>query len=127
MSQAHPTSPAIYLIGTQTLKAGGAAATISGVVVSLVEGGSSVAVGTITEGVSDLLKSTTKDGLGGVIASLGGFNTQAPPRTTSISLGGNDGFPQNGTAFIGSGVKARTTVWLWGFSLGTTLVAVGLL
>lgn len=109
--------------GSQTLVAGGSAITISGTVVSLQSGGSSVVIGgATTEALSAFLGSTTTTGsLGGVIASIGGYATSsesAGSSSTGLST-------YNGTAFTGKATKREAaSVWSWGLCLGAGIVGV---
>lgn len=105
-----------YLVADQTLVAGGPPITISGTMVSLEAGGQRVVVGSSTEAIASFLSQnsglvgvqTTSQGIGGIIASLGGFTTPeisaAPtdgyvgPIVSGTSAG--DGY--NGTMFLGA-------------------------
>lgn len=64
LSAAFPTSVSEYLVGSQTLVAGGPAITVSGTVISLVSGGGAVVVGETTEPLSQFLASTTSQSQG---------------------------------------------------------------
>jgi hypothetical protein len=124
-----------YLVGTQTLKAGGPAITVSGTVISLESGGSSVVVGEKTEALTVLLGAPTPtgnsnaietpgQGLGAIIASLGGFTT---PVSTSSSTTGYPGF--NGTVFTGGSypMDGEWSSWITGSMFGLVLVGVWML
>jgi len=122
------STTAEYLVGTQKLKAGGPAITILGTAVSLMPDGSNVVVGKVTEALSVFLGSATTtvhDGLGGVIATIGGFTTQSTMVATSYLQIGGDGEGYNGTMFLGSGERLRRNMWAWGFLLGGALLGVG--
>ena len=103
-----------YLVGSQTLIAGGAAITISGTVISLLAGGESVVVGgTKTEGLKELLgpSPTTVHGVGEIVATIGGF---------AIGTSGKGGFGGGGdneTVFFGKASlgKGRGSIWFAGF------------
>lgn len=113
-----------YVVAYQTLVPGGPAITVSGTVVSLQTGGSRVVVGGKTEALSDFLgPSMTEVGLGGIIATIGGFET-----TTSVSSSSNlqvsvsGGY--NGTMFLGGTERSRQrrNGWLLGLMVGVGLV-----
>lgn len=131
ISSVFPTPKSAILFGSQTLKAGAPPITLSGTVVSLMEGGSSIVVGTVTQAVSAFLgnagATTAYNGLGGVIASLGGFATPVTSSTTNSLVGSAaveyNGY--NGTTFLGGGQKITSSIWIWGFTLGGGLLAVG--
>jgi uncharacterized protein YodC (DUF2158 family) len=121
-----------YLVGTQTLKAGGPAITVSGTVISLANGGSSVLVDGKTEALTALLGAATPtgnpsaietpgQGLGAIIASLGGFATPASTSSTTI---GYIGF--NGTVFTGGSYSMKRVrgSWIMGSAFGLVLVGV---
>jgi hypothetical protein len=127
----------VYVLGSQTLQAGGAAVTASGTVLSLLADGSSVVVGGTTTiaasaasawlGKSGTLATVTQtvSGLGGIIASLGGFEGSEPEvvsATTSIAnsssyegpaFNGTTAFPWNGTTFTGAGVPRAGASMCW--------------
>jgi hypothetical protein len=124
-----------YLVGTQTLKAGGPAITVSGTVISLASGGSSVLVDGKTEALTALLGAATPtgnpnaietpgQGLGAIIASLGGFAT---PVSTSSTTIGYTGF--NGTVFTGGSYSMKRVrgSWILGSAFGLVLVGVWML
>jgi hypothetical protein len=124
-----------YLVETQTLIAGGPAITVSGTVISLVSGGSSVVVGGMTEALTVLLGAPTPtgnpnatetpgQGLGAIIASLGGFAT---PVSTSSSSTVYPGF--NGTVFTGGShsMNGEWPSWITGSILGLALVSIWML
>ena len=117
-----------YLIGSQTLVAGGSAITISSsIVVSLMSGGQSVVVEgsstTETLAVTAAFISTegvanpSETGIGGAIVSIGGFTT-----STSAN-GGNGSAAFTGLTVQGVGMKAIVvqdlTAWIiiWGTSM----------
>jgi hypothetical protein len=116
-----------YIVASvsQTLKAGAPAITVSGTLVSLQGGGSSVVLGeSTTEALSAFLGSTTTSGLAGIIATIGGFETSTIGSTTSST--GVSTF--NGTVFTGNAMKGDVwSVWSWGTMLGAGIVVVGLL
>ena len=124
-------SSAEYLVGTQTLKAGGPAITASGKAISLASGGSIVVVDGITEAFTALLGAATPtgnpsatttpgQGLGGIIASVGGFAT---PITTSEGTAAGGGF--NGTVFTSASnlMKESRSNWVMWWMLGIVAVA----
>lgn len=135
-----------YLIGSQTLSAGGVATiSISGsaVQVSLLPGGASVVVGGTTTAPASILisegaKSTevlvTETGLGGIIASVGGFvgSTTSASITQSpyVSVPSSSGMSAyNGTTFTGSASlvsRREGNVWVawWGLVLGFGTIGV---
>lgn len=86
-----PLSPFVattseHTVASQKLVSGGAAITISGTVMSLQEGGSSV-VGGKTEALSASLGSSTmEDGLGGIIATIGPLRVRTRLRVVSCRL-----------------------------------------
>ena len=95
-----------YVVGSQTLKAGGPAITVSGTVVSLLSGGLSAVVGGTTTvaaaavaGAKQTLvtetQATGQVSLGGVIASVGGFTGAG---SGSGSGGGTGGINTKTTA-----------------------------
>lgn len=110
-----------YVVASQTLIPGGPAITVSGTVVSLLTGGSSVVVGGKTEALSAFLgPSTTEMGLGGIIATIGGFES---PKSTSTSpssyvqVSASGGY--NGTMFLGGVERSRgRSVWVMGVMVG---------
>jgi len=90
-----------YLLASQTLVAGGPAITVSGVAVSLQNGGESVVVGSSTLAIESFAASETSSGLGGIIASIGGFTSD----TVGVSPTG-----YNGATFTGAAVNSRKRV-----------------
>jgi hypothetical protein len=88
-----------YLVGSQTLEAGGSAITISGSVLSLLPGGSNVildgtttAVSVLSGATSTILTASAATGeidLGGVIASVGGFASVGVGGSVDGDEGGN--------------------------------------
>jgi hypothetical protein len=119
-----------YVLGSQTLVAGGAPLTISGTVVSLELGGQSVVVAGSTEAMAAFWKqntglagpiATSSAGLGGIIATLGGFAT---PTSTSVGYTGPMVGEYNGTVFLGSAVNNQNNVLLAGCLLGFASLAV---
>jgi hypothetical protein len=121
---AFPTSISEYLVGSQTLVAGGPAITVSGTVISLVKGGSSVVVGGTTQALSAILASATSQsqGLGGIIASLGGFVTPAPTPVSTTRY-----VDYNGTVFTGGCSRYGEGNPFLGLLLGMGTVAVVML
>jgi hypothetical protein len=105
-SSLSPSSPVLeIIIEDQTLKAGGPAITVSGTVMSLETGGYTVVVGGKTEPVSELVGTSTTKGLGGIIASLGGF-AETPTLSSTQPTGTQiEGF--NGLIFTGNGPRTR--------------------
>jgi hypothetical protein len=118
-------------VGSQTLVAGAAAVTISGSVVSLQSGGSSVVVGSKTEALSVLLagSTTTVKGIGGIIATIGGFGAQSSvrPSTSTTSYGQVGGSNYNGTIFLGGGSVSRGDIGFWGMGSILVLSLLGVL
>jgi hypothetical protein len=123
-----------YVLGSQTLVAGGAAITVSSsIVLSLLSGGQSVvvegssttetlaitAVFTSTEGV---LETGTSTGLGGVIVSIGGFSTP-----TSTSVAGNGTAEYTGITFQGAGSRTKHVESLGVLVIGAGVAMLGIL
>lgn len=117
-----------YLIASsQTLIAGAAAITVSGALVSLEAGGSSVVIGgwTKTEPLREflgveatLVAEGAISGLGGIIQSIGGFAASTPLAGASGSAS------QNGTVFISAVSRAaEASILLAGFVLGSVATA----
>lgn len=108
------------IVGSQTLVAGGPAITISGSIVSLETGGASVVVGTETQPLASFLgfSTSTSNGIGGIIVTLGGFNTQSTPTNSYIQVGGTG--ISNGTTFVGKGyiTRGERSIWMIGLGLG---------
>jgi hypothetical protein len=102
------TSVAGFLIGSQTLVAGGAPITVSGTVISLLPGGSSVVVAGTTQGVS--------------VLSSDGAKSTIVAETLYTSA------PFNGTIIIGLATNLRgpfeQQVWAVGIMLGTLLITI---
>lgn len=146
------TSEVEYLIGSQTLSVGGiATVSISGstMQVSLLAGGSSVVIGgtttmpasmLISEGAKSTEVLVTETGLGGIIASLGGFatrsagatNTNTSPSPYVFAPGASGVSAFNGTIFTGSASsisRREDTLWVawWRLLLGLGTVGVVLL
>lgn len=131
------TSEVEYIIGSQTLSAGGVATlSISGsaVQVSLLAGGSSVVIGgtttmpagiLISEGAKSTEVPVTETSVGGIIASIGGFLTSSSTSQTSPSST-TAGF--NGATFTGSGSLAyrKEGFWVawWGLLFGIGVFGV---
>ena len=135
----------VFGMGTaaQTLEAGGAAIAVSGTVMSLLPGGSSVVVGGQTvaasvlvgEGArSTVLTGSVIAGLGGIIASLGGFGgietAGSASRTSSgiASLTGAATF--NGTMFSGRAARRLEIglgIWANGLIGGMFIINIILL
>jgi hypothetical protein len=105
------TSVAGFLIGSQTLVAGGAPFTVSGTVISLLPGGSSVVVAGTTQGVS--------------VLSSDGAKSTIVAETLYTSA------PFNGTVIIGLATNLRgpfeQQVWAVGIMLGTLLITIGII
>ena len=136
------TVEAEWVIASQTLIAGGAAITVSGTVMSLLPGGSSVVIGgTKTIDASALVgasktlitETTAEAGLGGIIASLGGFGGRSST-TASTSASSSTSSPGiNGTVqvFTGQGGMGRRDwlhwTYIWGLLFGTGVVGTGVL
>jgi hypothetical protein len=93
------------IIEGQTLIEGGPAITVSGTVMSLETGGYTVVVGGKTEPVGELVGTSTTTGLGGIIASLGGFGET--PTTSSTQTTGTQTAGFNGLIFTGNGHRTR--------------------
>lgn len=131
-----------YIIGgTQTLAAGSSAITVSGTEISLDPGGETVVIGgSSTVALSAFLSAESGDvrtttgtelGIGGIIASLGGFGPPDPSPTTtdlsgSIEVGGN------GTLLVFTGAGSREGgrggdlyVWALGLVLSVGVWGVG--
>jgi len=108
------TTPAFIIAGSHTLVAGGPVITVSGQVASLQSGGASVVVGGKTEVLSAFLGSSTTStevgGLGGIIATIGGFG---PEISTGIAGGG-----YNGPAYVGGSQCLKVWDNLWVGLLG---------
>ena len=110
-----------YVVGSQTLATGAAAITISGSAASLKSDGSSVVVGSETEALSVLLggSTTTVKGIGGIIATIGGFGTQSNASLSTIPTSyvqvGGSGY--NGTIFLGRGSVSKGEINVWGIGL----------
>jgi len=146
------TSEVEYLIGPQTLVPGGVATVSmsgSAVQVSLLAGGSSVVIVgpdgkktmpasvLIGEGATSTEVLVTETGLGGIIASVGGFAGATTEAVTSQSLyvlvpGASTVGAFNGTIFTGEGSsisRRERSVWVawWGLLLGLGAVSVVLL
>lgn len=125
-----------YLIGGQTLKAGGQAITVSGTEVSLELNGQTVVVAGSTEplgsfwaqntGLVGYVESTSQ-GLGGIIATLGGFAT---PTSTLMGYTGpeytgtatNSGY--QGPMFFGAATRQNVDVLLVGIAVGAVALLV---
>lgn len=121
---AQVTTEQVYVLGSQTLDAEGAAVTVSGTVLSLAADGSSIVIGGTTTiavaAASELLGKSqtvaqTGNGLGGIIASLGGFenpetavvfatSTANISSSETLPFNGATAVPWNGTMFTGAGV-----------------------
>ena len=125
-----------YIIGSQTLVAGGSAITVSGTVISLDPDGQSVVIGGTTEPATAALgiytatggsETTSEMGLGAVIMTIGGFG-QDPPVTSNLTTSSTTGF--NGLVFTGGGsgscIDARY-VWIMGMIVLAFLLGVGAL
>jgi hypothetical protein len=146
VSGAYSTEAALVL-GTgsvaQTLKPGGSAITVSGTVISLLVGGSSAVVGGKTVAASVLVAQGAKatvvteavtTGLGGIIASLGGFTstgTKVETKTGVTNAGQSTATSQagfNGTVFTGVGL-GRSEAWmgLWGTSTLMGICIMGMI
>jgi hypothetical protein len=114
-------------VGSQTLVDGAPAITISESVVSLHSGGSSVVVGSKTEALSELLggSTTTVPGIGGIIATIGGFGdlSSASPSTSTTSYVQAGGSGYNGTMFLGRGSSSKD-VWRIELVIVSSLVMV---
>lgn len=126
-----PSSPAAYVIGSQTLVAG-AAATISGTVVSLQAGGSSVVIGGTTAALSQYLAVPTSVIVGGQTQALSAFLAEitgaaslvvaGTTRAISLVQGASSGAP------VSVVVGGSTTVALTQFlasATGDASVVVG--
>jgi hypothetical protein len=123
-----------YIIGSQTLVAGGSAITVSGTVVSLDPGGQSVVIGGTTEPATAALgiytatggsETTSEMGLGAVIMTIGGFGQDPPEASTTSSTAGF-----NGLVFTGGGSGSRADaryVWITGITVLAFLLRVGAL
>ncbi|KAE9372702.1 hypothetical protein N431DRAFT_536653 [Stipitochalara longipes BDJ] len=104
-----------YLFGTQTLSAGGSAITVDGTAMSLMIGGSSLVVGSRTEGASVLVGGTPsrhETEIGGALQQTG---TQPPASGTSTSTGGT------------SRQRGDRWTWILGALIGGWIIAVGFL
>jgi hypothetical protein len=115
------STPEFIVAGSQTLKVGGAAITVSGTVVSLLPGGSSVVAGSSTEALSKFLGASTTEvevGIGGIVQTMGGFAVPTPsPSKSAVQYQGGNG-SYNGTIFA-SGARRRMNVdWLMGIMVG---------
>lgn len=121
-----------YIVEGKTLVAGASAIAVSGEFVSLDPDGKSVVIdgpsGRTTEPLSQFLGPSTtiaetSQGLGGVIASLGGF-VEEP--ATDTGHGGSeatatamDGSSHNVTEFLGRGTNLRASShWMSGLLVG---------
>jgi hypothetical protein len=116
------TSTPEYIIGTQTLKAGGPAITVSGTVMSLLPGASSVLVGTSTVAVGDLTGAMTTEvpGIGGIIMTIGGYGYATDTKSSATASGSGNYSNYNGTMFYGGAGKMESSksTWVLGLSLG---------
>jgi len=117
------TSRIDYVLAGQTLQAGGKAITASGTVISLMSDGKSVVVaatGTTQtldasvlkgDGASSTVVMETGTGIGGIIASVGGF-VSSSTSATYVQYTGAGGY--NGTMFVGGTGRLSGNGWrIW--------------
>lgn len=116
------TAPDFVIAGTQTLKEGASAITVSGTQVSFLAGGSSLVIGgSVTEPLSAFLgasTTTTQDALGGAIETMGAFST------SSASSGGGSG---SNVTYVGANTGAigiERPMFLWGAVMGCGILGV---
>jgi hypothetical protein len=99
------------IIEGQTLKAGGSAITVWATVMSLETGGYTVVVGGKTEPVGQLVATSTTKGLGGIIASLGGF-AETPTLSSTQPTGTQAEFNGLYSLAMGLGREEEVIPWL---------------
>jgi hypothetical protein len=123
-----------YIIGSQTLIAGGPAITVSGEAISLDPAGQSVVIGGATKPATAVLgiytatggsETTSEMGLGAVIMTIGGFVQDPPEASTTSSTTGFNGLVFTGGS-SGSRADARY-VWITGMVVLAFLPSVGAL
>ncbi|KAN0095837.1 hypothetical protein V8E51_016548 [Hyaloscypha variabilis] len=104
-----------YLFGSKTLSAGGAAITVDGTVVSLLAGGSSLVVGSRTEGVSVLGVSTRSANGGVASATRAGFQQTSSSQScrTSTSAAATVRHGENWSRILG----VLTGMWMLSIGL----------
>jgi hypothetical protein len=111
-----------YIFGTQTLSAGGSAITVDQTMLSLMAGGSSLVVGSQTEGASDLLGASVTNTSGGM-ASAHSMTTRGSSQKTPSSSSSKTSTSAADAIRQGGGCWSRTL----GLVMGLWIIGVGLL
>lgn len=116
------SSTTAYIVGSQTLVPGAPAITVSGTTISLETDGSSVVAGGSTQALGSFLGSSTGTavvgGLGGVIATIGGFAGGADPSSNGS---------YDGPAFLGGAERCAggfRVFWRWLLIVGIGWVVI---
>lgn len=132
-----PSDSKTYLLDSQTLVAGGAAITVSSLLVSLISGGQSVVMGgTTTEAFAQVFTSaelvlpTASTGLGGVIVSLGGFADPSSPGHSGpqvTAIGNGTGFDGVTVSGLGTRTKGAAHLYMWIGGVCVMVIAVTVL